>query len=94
MATMIVKHKVASFESWKQAFDGMTQERKKHGWLGHIVLRDATDPNVVTIVNRVRTLDGAKAYGGSAELRTAMQKAGVLSAPEISFLDDAEELKY
>jgi len=94
MATMIVRHKVASFESWKPVFDGMTDLRKKHGWLGHIVLRDASDPNTVTVINRVKTLDGAKAYGGSPELRQAMQKGGVVSPPEVTFLDDAEELRY
>jgi hypothetical protein len=48
----------------------------------------------VTIVNRVKDLDGAKRYGGSAELRAAMQKAGVQGAPEISFVEEAEERRY
>jgi hypothetical protein len=94
MATMIVKHRVASFESWKKVFDEMDAVRSKHGWTSHLVLRDATDPNVVTIVNRMKTLDGAKAYGGSPELRAAMQRAGVQGPPEISFNEDAAEATY
>jgi antibiotic biosynthesis monooxygenase (ABM) superfamily enzyme len=93
MATMIVKHRVANFESWKAVFDEMNPVRAKFGWTGHIVLRDATDPNLVTIVNRMKTLENAKAYGGSPELRAGMQRAGVVGAPEISFCEDADEKK-
>ena len=94
MATMIVKHRVANFESWKKVFDEMTATRKEHGWVGHIVLRDNTDPNLVTIINRMKDLAGAKAYGSSPDLKTAMQKAGVLGPPTIEFCDDADETRY
>jgi hypothetical protein len=94
MATLIVKHRVANFDSWKKIFDEMGAVRAKHGWTSHLVLRDATDPNVVTIVNRMKSLDGAKAYGGSPELRQAMERGGVQGAPEISFNEDAAEATY
>jgi hypothetical protein len=93
-AALIVRHRVANFEAWKTVFDGMTDVRRSHGWISTHVYRDATDPNVVTIVNRVKDLDGAKRYGGSAELRTAMQQAGVQGAPEVSFVEEAEERRY
>jgi hypothetical protein len=85
---MLVKHRVANFEAWKQVFDSMEGLRKDHGWIGSTVHRDATDPNVVVIVNRVKTLDGARKYGTSEALRDGMAKAGVQGAPDISFLND------
>ena len=88
MATMIVKHRVANFDKWKVAFDSMDKVRKEHGWTGYSVHRDATDPNVVVIVNRVKDLAGAKQYGGSPGLREAMAKGGVQGPPEITFLSD------
>ncbi len=94
MATMIVKHKVADFSTWKTAFDGMQQTRLEHGWIGHEVFRDAADSNLVTIVNKVKSLDQAKEYGKSPELKTAMQHGGVISAPEIQFLTDEEIKSY
>jgi quinol monooxygenase YgiN len=94
MAILLVRHRVANFEAWKQAFDSMTGVRKEHGWLGHTVSRDANDPNMVTIVNRVKDLAGAKRYGGSDALRQAMQKAGVQGPPEIAFLEEADEKTY
>ncbi len=94
MATMTVKHRVKSFETWKVAFDGMEATRREHGFLGHALYRDAADPNVVVIVNRVRDLAAAKAYGSSLALRDAMKAGGVEGAPEVIFLDDVEDRRY
>ena len=94
MATLIVKHRVKNFETWKAVFDEMGALRARHGWTSHSVLRDAADPNLVTIVNRVASLEQAKAYGGSPELRAAMQRGGIDGAPEVTFLDDAEDRTY
>lgn len=94
MATMIVKHAVTDFSNWKKEFDAMQETRRSHGWLGHDILRDSSNPNMVTIVNRVKTMDGAKAYGQSAELKEAMKLAGLTSAPEITFLNDEETASY
>jgi quinol monooxygenase YgiN len=93
-AALIVRHRVANWDSWKKVFDEMYDTRKAHGWLSAIVYRDATDPNVVTIVNRVKDLDGAKRYGASDAIRAAMAKGGVQGAPEVFFVDEAEERAY
>ena len=94
MPTMIVKHRVANFESWKNTFDSMKPVRAKFGWKSTRVLRDVTDPSLVTIINHVATLEQAKQYGASPELRAAMQNGGVQGPPEISFSDDAGDTTY
>lgn len=91
---MMVKHKVADFKQWKIVFDGMGEVRRKHGWTAHEVYQSAEDPNFVTIVNHMRDLQGAREYGKSDALKTAMAKAGVQGAPEIVFLADAETKLY
>ena len=88
MAAMIVKHRVANFDQWKKVFDSLEPVRLEYGWIGHDVLRDAADPNVVVIVNHVKDLLGAKAYGGSEVLHAAMAKGGVQGVPEIQFYND------
>jgi hypothetical protein len=93
-ASLIVRHRVANFEAWKKVFDSMTDVRRAHGWTSAIVYRDASDPNVVTIVNRVKDLDGAKRYGASPELREGMQKAGVQGPPEVHFCEEIEDRAY
>jgi hypothetical protein len=94
MATMIAKMRVANFERWKEDFESMTDARSKSGWIEHRVLRDATDPNIVTVISRVKDLDSAKRYGQSTELRDAMQRSGVLGPPDISFCEDDSERLY
>jgi hypothetical protein len=93
-AALIVRHRVANFDSWKKVFDSMTDVRKQHGWLQTLVYRDATDPNMVTIVNRVKDLDGAKRYGSSDALRNGMKEAGVQGPPEIFFVEESEAHSY
>ncbi len=94
MATMIVKHRVADFDGWKKVFDEMDPARRQHGWLGYSIHRDATDPNLVVIVNRVGDVASAKSYGSSPDLRAAMQRAGVQGPPEVAFFEDAFEHRY
>ncbi len=94
MPTMIVKMRVASFERWKQNFESMRPVRERHGWLSHRVVRDATDPNVVTVISRVRALESAKQYGQSADLRDAMRRSGVQGAPDVSFCEDESDGTY
>ena len=93
-AALIVRHRVANFEAWKKVFDGMVDIRRAHGWTSAIVYRDATDPNMVTIVNRVKDVDGAKRYAGSPELRAGMANAGVQGPPEVFFAEEHEEHAY
>ena len=89
MATMIVRHRVANFESWKKVFDSMKDLRNsQYNWLGSEVLRDDADPNLVTIINRVKDVASAKRYGASADLKEGMAKAGVISAPDVTFLNE------
>jgi hypothetical protein len=88
MATMIVKLRVADFEHWKSVFDSMEKTRLEYGWTGDTIHRDAADPNIVVIVNRFGSLDGARRYGGSEVLRAAMTRAGVVGPPEIQLLED------
>jgi quinol monooxygenase YgiN len=93
MATMLVKHRVANFDKWRKVFDRLEDLREKHGFVGHSVHRELSDPNVVVIVNRVRDMTEAKNYGASPELHEAMAEAGVQGPPEITFLNDVEDLR-
>lgn len=88
MATMIVTHRVSSFDTWKTAYDGHAPARNQAGFTGDTIHRDSNDPNLVTVVLKTNDLAAAKAFAGSSELRSTMEKAGVQGAPEIKFLND------
>jgi quinol monooxygenase YgiN len=89
MVAMIVRHRVANYDKWRELFDSMHSVRAAHNWIAAEVFRDAADPNLVTIVNHVRDAESAKRYGGSPDLHAAMERGGVLGAPDIQFLNEA-----
>lgn len=94
MATMIVTHRVSNFETWKSTYDGHAGARAQAGFTSANVLRDAADPNKITLVLSNPSLDAAKKFAGSPDLKQAMQKSGVEGPPDISFLEDVESVRY
>ena len=94
MPSMFIKHRVADYARWKPVFDEHEPLRIEYGTVGHSLHRDADDPNVIIIAFRVNDLNRAKEFACSEELRSAMERAGVLGPPEIWFADDVEEKRY
>ena len=83
MASMIIHHKVRDYAAWRQGYDAHESSRVGAGLTDARVYRNAEDPNDVVIVANVSDLAKARAWTASDDLKTAMQKAGVLGAPTI-----------
>ena len=94
MPSMFMRLRVADYEKWKQVFDEREDLRRQAGATAHSVHRDPDDPNVVTVALRVKDISRAREYAGSAELRSAMERAGLQGAPEIWFGEDIEDKHY
>ena len=91
MTTVLVRHTVESFDDWKPVFDGHESTRRLHGATGHRVLRDGND---VTILTDFADREGANGFAEDPSLREAMAKGGVIGTPDVSFLDEVEDLSY
>jgi heme-degrading monooxygenase HmoA len=89
MARLQVHHKVKDYAAWRKVFDEVTSTRTRFGSTGHQVYRVGNDPNDLIIVTDWHSLDEARAYAQSSELKEAMQHAGVISQPEVLFLEEA-----
>ncbi len=63
----------------------MEDLRQQHGCVGAEVLVGPDDREDVFLVHRFPTLEQAKAYAGSDDLRDAMGRAGVAGRPRIEF---------
>jgi hypothetical protein len=50
------------------------------------LLRNTDDPNEVVMLFEAKDIQKAKEFAGSADLREAMQNAGVVDKPDIYFL--------
>ncbi len=94
MVTLFAKHAVEDFGNWKVAYDGLGPTRHTMGVTAASVHQDPQDPNMVTITHQFDTLDAAKAFAGSDELKNALMKAGVVGHPDIWIATDVEHTGY
>jgi hypothetical protein len=88
-ATLLVRHQVEDYATWRSVYDGLDGLRKEHGCTGDEVMVDPADKQDVFIIHRFPTLEQAQSFAGSNELREGMSQAGVKSAPRIEFAAEA-----
>ena len=85
---MLVQHQVKDFTEWKKSYDSLSDLRSTNGELSDRIYRDASDPNKLTLVFKWDSIENARKYAQSPELKTAMEHAGVEGRPNISFLNE------
>lgn len=86
LPAVIVRHEVKDFDTWKAAFDGHGQARALAGIIGHAVNRSVASPNVLVVYLQAESADALRAFASSPELRETMQAAGVVGAPDKTFV--------
>jgi hypothetical protein len=89
MALIIIRHKVKDFAAWKPAFDGHKSIQTAAGLSNPRLFRSADDPSEVVVLFDAQDLGKAKEFVSSADLKSAMQAAGVKDKPDIYFLNSA-----
>ena len=72
---------VEDYAKFRETFDGAVEMRKSAGALGSRVFQSADDPNEVIIEIEFPTVDAAKAFQASQELRETQQRAGLKGPP-------------
>ena len=90
MATLIIRHKVKDYNTWKQAYASHGQVRSEHGFGKSTVRRYLDDPNHLIITFDVNDMEKAKAFCASPDLAQRMKEAGVVDEPKFFYLDDGE----
>ncbi|MFO1150737.1 MAG: antibiotic biosynthesis monooxygenase [Alsobacter sp.] len=89
MITIFVRHEVENYPKWRAAYDEFDGTRTAMGVRAAAIYRSADDTNDVTVTHDFDSLDNAKAFASSQELRAAMQRAGVLGTPQVWFVSKA-----
>lgn len=85
-ALLLVTHKVQDFQSWKKVYDSTAAWKPGFGWKQGTVLAVDGDPNNVMVMEEFSSIEQAKTFAGSPELKAAMGKAGVIGPPEVHFV--------
>ena len=82
---MFARHEVADYGAWRIVYNNLAPTQKKMGIFFKAVYQSADNPNDVTIIHDFHSMEEAKAFAASPELKSAMEKAGVKGAPQIWF---------
>src|SRR5580704_18279890 len=82
---LTVHFKVKDFNAWRTSYNGRETNRVSAGITNGRVFRSADDPNDVVILQDVADLAKARTWYGSDEMKTAMEKSGVVGSPSVRF---------
>jgi heme-degrading monooxygenase HmoA len=91
MPRLLVRLKTGNYDKFKEDFDQASSVRKKFGSKGGFLLRDADNPNELTILMEWDSLENARKYTQLPEFKKAMQTADVKA--NFYFLDEVEKVQ-
>ena len=77
--------KVKDFNAWRTSYNGHEKNRVSAGITNGRVFRSADEQNDVVILQDVADVAKARTWLGSDEMKTTMEKSGVLGSPSIRF---------
>jgi uncharacterized protein (DUF1330 family) len=89
MTTMVIRHTVGEYDGWRNVYDEVGPLRDQFGVTGDRVLKEAGgDGTTLLVIQEFADPEQAQAFADSAELKAAMQRAGVTGPPRIEFYDE------
>jgi hypothetical protein len=87
MVTTILTHEVKDFTEWKKGFDSDEGNRSAMGVTIQGVFQDAENPNFVTVLSEVPSMEAIKGFLSNPDMKANMEKAGVIGEPQIKILN-------
>ena len=93
MVHVLVRHKVADFNRWKESFDSHLNARMHAGETGCRLFQSVDDPRDVTLLLDWDSVEHARAFISSEDLRGRMQQAGVVGTPDVQYLEDVRAVR-
>jgi hypothetical protein len=82
---LTVHFKVKDFNAWRASYNGHEKDRTTAGITNSRVFRSADDQNDVVILADVADVSKARTWLGSNDMKTVLEKSGVVGAPSIRF---------
>jgi hypothetical protein len=75
--------KVKDFNAWQTSYNGNQKNRASAGITKSKVFRNADDQNDVVLLQDVSDVAKARSWYGSNEMKSEMEKSGVVGSPSI-----------
>lgn len=80
---MFIQHEVADYARWRQVYDQFQKTAVGMGVVASAVYQVSNNPDNIVAYHDFASVDKAKAFATSAELKAAMKSAGVKTLPLI-----------
>jgi len=93
MVHVLVRHKVADYSRWKEAFDAHLNTRRHAGETDFRLFQSVDDPREVVLISDWDSLEQARKFMSSDDLKKKMQEAGVVGAPDVQYIEDARTVR-
>ena len=93
MINVLIRHEVADYPAWKSAFESALDWRRKNGERSCRIFHSAGDVNDLTLLFEWESLEAARAFMASDELKARMAKAGVKGQPRVEFLTEVQTIR-
>jgi len=88
MVNVLVHHEVADYPAWKAAFDASLAWRQTNGERSARIFHAAGNLNDLTLLFEWESLEQARAFMASDELKARMASAGVKGEPRVEFITE------
>ena len=93
MINVLIHHEVTDYPAWKSAFESALDWRRKNGERGCRIFHSAGNVNDLTLLFEWESLEAARAFMASDELKARMAKAGVKGQPRVEFLIEVQTVR-
>jgi hypothetical protein len=80
---------LSDYAAWRKVYDSVAPMQKAGGMTAEAVYRGVDDSNEVTVIHEFASIEAARAFARSADLKAAMQTAGVVGASTVWLADKA-----
>jgi quinol monooxygenase YgiN len=91
---LIASHDVEDYDRWLTVYEEFNAHREQRGIVGHAVNQELGNPNRVIVYHEARDMDTLRTLADSEKLKDAMQRGGVVGAPDIRFVETLDMAEY
>ena len=87
MAITLVLHRVNDFDAFREVYDSVAPMQAAGGVTAESVHRMAGDPDNVLVIHEFDSMETARSFFATPELKDAMVRGGVKGEPRIEFFE-------
>ena len=93
MIHVLIRHEVADYPAWKSVFEAALDWRRKSGERSYRIFHSVGNINDLTLLFEWESLEQARAFAASDELKARMAEAGVKGQPRIEFITEMHTVR-